>query len=159
MWTRLCQDPVGRKGLEECLAPPAHRSPSGAPEQLPLSEERQVLNIQKAVSWSLPVWEPGISPDRSVYANRAARPCKAGLFFPFRTPVCWHTNACPRPRVLKLSGVPCTGPQGPGLGWGLCLPPGLSPLSRAGFSWAPLYISPMGFGHVLAMGEGDQVQQ
>lgn len=151
--------PCGEEGTGRVPSPSRPPLPQWGARAASTVQERQVLNIQKAVSWSLPVWEPGISPDRSVYANRAARPCKAGLFFPFRTPVCRHTTACPRPWVLKLSGVPCTGPQGPGLGWGLCLPPGLSPLSRAGFSWAPLYISPMGFGHVLAMGEGDQVQQ
>lgn len=85
-WTRLCQDRAGRKGQEERCGPPAAPpvgcSPSGVPEQLPLSKEKQVLNIRKPVSCSLPVWEPGVSRGRSVYVSGAARSCEAGLFFP-----------------------------------------------------------------------------
>lgn len=73
--------PCGEEGTGRALRP-ARRSPSGVPEQLPLSKEKQVLNIRKPVSCSLPVWEPGVSRGRSVYVSGAARSCEAGLFFP-----------------------------------------------------------------------------
>lgn len=153
-WTRLCQDRAGRKGQEERCGPPAAPpvgcSPSGVPEQLPLSKEKQVLNIRKPVSCSLPVWEPGVSRGRSVYVSGAARSCEAGLFFPAGRRFASAPPPPPGRRCLDFHLESLA--QVPGVRDGLSPRTQLSPLSGVSLSWAPLYICPVGFGHVLSSG-------
>lgn len=135
VWPRQLQDMAGREGFSrrcrQSFSPlPSTPIPqSGVLEKLLLVLEKELLNSQKPEDWLLHSWELELGHRRSTYTTEIAKPCKSGLFFPFRgqfastppPPPGWRCSSfCPEALV-------CPRPQ---------------PLPRLNLSWAPHSLSP-----------------